>query len=69
MLLDYIFEFKVNVDRMNSLGAGNKARLTPIKDSTQVEKFFIKERPYTQLSDHYGISTILEYSEDLTDYE
>ncbi len=31
--------------------------------TTNVEKFFIKDRPYTQLSDHYGISTTLEYLE------
>jgi hypothetical protein len=30
------------------------------KNSTKVEPFFIKGRPFTQLSDHYGISTVLQ---------
>lgn len=29
--------------------------------SSKVEKFLIKRKPYTQLSDHYGLSVELEY--------
>eukprot|EP01132_Coremiostelium_polycephalum_P002950 gene2950-3682_t len=32
-------------------------------NSTKIEPFFIKNCPFTQLSDHYGVSTILEFNQ------
>lgn len=41
----------------------SKSNLKIVPGTCQVRKFFIKGRPYTQLSDHYGISIDLEYIE------
>lgn len=41
----------------------SQSHLRIVSGSTRVQKFFIKGKPYTQLSDHYGISIDLEYVE------
>ncbi|KAN0008944.1 hypothetical protein ACTFIU_010226 [Dictyostelium citrinum] len=38
----------------------HKSVVTPLKGSTKVDPFFIQGFPFTQLSDHYGVSTILQ---------
>jgi hypothetical protein len=35
-------------------------RLVVNVDTTKIEKFFVDGLPFTQLSDHYGISAQLE---------
>ena len=32
-----------------------------VVEKTKVEKFFIEGHPFTQLSDHYGLSTCIEF--------
>lgn len=36
---------------------GERVRVRP--KATKVEHFFVKKKPFTQLSDHYGVSTVL----------
>lgn len=36
-------------------------RLRVVEGSAKVEKFFVGSREFTQLSDHYGSSVVLEY--------
>ncbi|CDW89469.1 UNKNOWN [Stylonychia lemnae] len=69
-LLDYIFQIKHNDGpskqeqcQSKSGEISSKALLRMLPGSTQIQKFFIKGRPYTQTSDHYGISTDIEYLE------
>jgi hypothetical protein len=39
----------------------NKKEVKIVYDTIKIEKFFVKRKPYTQLSDHYGVSVELEY--------
>jgi len=38
-------------------------RLSIVEESAEVRKFFVDDREFTQLSDHYGVSVTLEYQE------
>ncbi|KAF2069907.1 hypothetical protein CYY_008778 [Polysphondylium violaceum] len=51
----------VNIRLKSDTSSTTSATTAPIhlKDSTKVEPFFIEGFPFTQLSDHYGVSTIL----------
>lgn len=39
-----------------SVDGDNERCLKPIISSTKVEEFKVKDKPYGQLSDHYGMS-------------
>lgn len=52
--LDHIFEVHVKGKECN-----NKLWVRP--KSSKVEEFFVKNQPFTQLSDHYGLSLEIEY--------
>ncbi|EGG21658.1 putative sphingomyelinase [Cavenderia fasciculata] len=52
--LDYIFL----MDRVNDTTTTDECR---VKGTTKVEPFFIEGFPFTQLSDHYGVSTNLQF--------
>lgn len=52
--LDHMYELHVN-------GKENKDKLKIILSSNKIEEFFVKNQPFTQLSDHYGLSIELEY--------
>jgi endonuclease/exonuclease/phosphatase family metal-dependent hydrolase len=54
--LDYIFSVSKQAD------VENVAAIEPV--SAAVEYFFVQDRPYTQLSDHYGISAVFRLSQD-----
>lgn len=53
--LDHIYEIHVNEKE-------DRDDLRIVPNSTKVEEFFVKGQPFTQLSDHYGLSLELEYS-------
>lgn len=64
--LDYIFELipkeDTEIDEENPMSNNEepkrKLRLKP--ESIKIENFFVSDQPFTQLSDHYGISIELE---------
>ncbi|KYQ92877.1 putative sphingomyelinase [Tieghemostelium lacteum] len=58
--LDYILFFDRQFTYNNSLPSTS---IIYKQNSTKVEPFFIDGFPFTQLSDHYGVSTILQTSE------
>lgn len=39
-----------------------EAKLRVIDGSAKVEKFFVNDKGFTQMSDHYGCSVTLEYN-------
>jgi hypothetical protein len=45
----------------NNYNNFSKSKLRVNHTSSKIEKFLIKRKPYTQLSDHYGLSVELEY--------
>ena len=58
LLLDYILQFEPLVET-NEHAEASKLRIK--EGSTEIQKFMAKPgRPYTQLSDHYGVSITLE---------
>jgi endonuclease/exonuclease/phosphatase family metal-dependent hydrolase len=48
---------------MNGTGADAGERLRSVHGSTRVEEFLVDNRPFTQISDHYGVSTRLEFEQ------
>jgi endonuclease/exonuclease/phosphatase family metal-dependent hydrolase len=48
--LDYIFY-------MNGINDGVDSNITVKENATKVEKFLVDGEPYSQISDHYGVST------------
>jgi len=65
--LDYIFYLEV--DAKNSTGDSGKcvSKVSFSDPLAQVEPFFVKDQKFIQLSDHYGVSAILQFTPtDLT---
>lgn len=56
--LDYIFYIPPSARNNNN--DPNKEQATPDKGTSRVEEFFVEGKKYTQLSDHYGVSTVLK---------
>ncbi|KAM9958641.1 hypothetical protein ACTFIW_012230 [Dictyostelium discoideum] len=52
--------FKVPSPTQPSKHSQQHSSISPLKGSTKVDPFFIQGFPFTQLSDHYGVSTILQ---------
>ena len=47
----------------------NDQRLVVVDESTVVEKFFVKDQEFTQLSDHYGVKVTLKCAADNSNNE
>ena len=68
--LDYIWEIipDYNLDIYNEINEDDnnknifKDKIEVLYDSLKVEEFLVKNKPYQQLSDHFGISVHLAYS-------
>jgi len=45
-----------------SVNKTHLVKLTVHSDDTKVEPFFVDGMPFTQLSDHYGVSTVLNFT-------
>ncbi|EGC29213.1 hypothetical protein DICPUDRAFT_159232 [Dictyostelium purpureum] len=67
--LDYILIFNrefevsvggVDIDKVQSPQGPSNHVVSTVKGSTKVEPFFIQGFPFTQLSDHYGVSTRIQ---------
>jgi endonuclease/exonuclease/phosphatase family metal-dependent hydrolase len=65
--LDYIFLYtpKMPKDQVNPEAQLTKRKLNVLEGSARVEKFFLEDFEFTQISDHYGVMVCLEYSEEL----
>jgi len=64
--LDYIFRYVPTALLENELRqpcSYVKERLSIVPGSAEVEKFLVKNRHFTQLSDHYGVKVTLQYTE------
>lgn len=53
--LDHMYELHV-------LNKDDRSKVSIMPNTTKVEEFFVKNQPFTQLSDHYGLSIELEYT-------
>lgn len=53
--LDHVYELHVR-------DLDDRARLSVVPGSARVEEFFVDGQPFTQLSDHYGLSLQLQYN-------
>ena len=71
--LDYIWEIipDYNLDIYNEINEDDnnknifKDKIEVLYDTLKVEEFLVKNKPYQQLSDHFGISVHLAYSSNL----
>jgi endonuclease/exonuclease/phosphatase family metal-dependent hydrolase len=65
--LDYIFLYtpRVSKDQVNPEQPSTKRRLNVLDGSARVEKFFLEDFEFTQISDHYGVMVSLEYTEEV----
>ncbi|EGR34302.1 hypothetical protein IMG5_017300 [Ichthyophthirius multifiliis] len=59
--LDYIIHFKENNQSDDQEKQVQEEILQVDYQSVEIEKFFVKEQPFTQLSDHYGVSIDVLY--------
>lgn len=59
--LDYMFEIYIDKDDYNEREINKKLFL--VKGSPLIEEFLIEDRPYSQLSDHLGLSIELSYKD------
>jgi endonuclease/exonuclease/phosphatase family metal-dependent hydrolase len=59
--IDYMFE--IFIDKKDEEEQGKNKPLKKRYDSIQPEEFLVKDRKYQQLSDHFGISFVLDYQE------
>jgi len=65
--LDYVFLYtpRMNKDQVNPEEQTTNRKLHIVEGSARVEKFFLEDFEFTQISDHYGVMVSLEYSEEL----
>jgi len=64
--LDYIFQLtpkSLFTEEFEKKLPLKKSRLQIMDQSARVEKFFVEDQQFSQLSDHYGVMVSLEYSE------
>jgi len=64
--LDYIFQYTPRAEKKNDqvnpeFPKSNQGTLRVVDASARIEKFFIVDQEFTQLSDHYGCMVALEY--------
>jgi endonuclease/exonuclease/phosphatase family metal-dependent hydrolase len=69
--LDYIFQYTPRAqkpkDQVNPDEQSTKRKLNVVEASARVEKFFVEDCEFNQLSDHYGVMVSLEYSEKVVE--
>jgi len=53
--------FELYIDKQDFEDREKNKKLVLVKNSPLIEEFLIDERPYSQLSDHLGLSIELEY--------
>jgi len=66
--LDYVFQYsmKKQNDQNQVPPEKTKRRLNVMDGSAKVEKFFVEDCKFTQLSDHYGVMVSLDYTEEIS---
>jgi len=57
--------FELYIDQNDFIKVSENKKLKVIESSPTIEQFLIDDRPYTQLSDHFGLSMELDYIENL----
>ena len=58
--LDYILHIIPNFSKFEKDKTQSKSKLKIVYSTIQIEKFHVVRKPYTQLSDHYGLSVELQ---------
>jgi len=66
--LDYIFLYTPRpTNQVKPDTQPTKKKLNILEGSAKVEKFFLEDFEFTQISDHYGVMVSLEYTEEVSE--
>jgi len=67
--LDYIFLYtpRMPTNQVKPDTQATSKKLNILEGSAKVEKFFLEDFEFTQISDHYGVMVSLEYTEEVSE--
>jgi hypothetical protein len=61
-----VFDIKDEIKNNNQITSNKKFKLVVDHNSAQVESFLISDKPYQQLSDHFGLSVDMKFKDTIT---